>query len=165
MSDIEKLIEKYWRERLERTTDWLEKEKFISRHVLDRFKIGSGKSGAIAIPIRTVDGGWFFKFRADPYNPKQNMRYWCSQGAHHDLYPREILESNSDILYIVEGELKALTLISSGYPAITGTGGAGTFKDEWVEEIKSKTKKVVILFDEDATGKEGAKQCALKFQQ
>lgn len=161
MSDKE--IEKLWRQRPERITEWLEKEKFISRDVLDRYKIGVDKKGAITIPVRAADGSWFLKFRTDPFNPKQ-PRYWYSKGAQPDLYPREILESKPDLLYIVEGELKVLALISMGYAAITGTGGAGTFKDKWAEEIKSKTKKVVILYDEDAAGKKGAEQCLMKFQ-
>jgi len=71
----------------------------------------------------------FFKLRQDPNQGKEKMTY--PSGIEAQLYDWEILKSNPDKLIICEGELDRLLLISKGIPAITGTHGAGTFKDEW----------------------------------
>ncbi len=73
------------------------------------------------------------------------------------LFPGDQLENN--VNYVVEGELDALCAISRGLPAITVTGGAGSWKDEWIPLFKGK--KVRIIYDCDTKGREGAKKVAV----
>ena len=42
------------------------------------------------------------------------------------------------VLALCEGEIDALKLIEEGIPSISSTGGASTFKEEWVEQLKNK---------------------------
>jgi len=73
------------------------------------------------------------------------------------LFPEDQLENN--VIHLVEGELDALCAISHGLSAITVTGGAGFWKDEWTPLFKGK--KVRIIYDCDTKGREGAKKIAV----
>lgn len=55
---------------------------------------------------------------------------------------------------IVEGEFDAMCAIAHGFRAVSGTGGAGTWKDEWSDA--SKGAGFVILYDHDSAGNTGA---------
>lgn len=57
-------------------------------------------------------------------------------------------------IIICEGELDALRLESAGYTAVSSTGGAGTFKDEWCELLKDHD--LYICYDNDDAGIKGA---------
>jgi hypothetical protein len=63
-----------------------------------------------------------------------------------------------------EGELDALCALSHGFNAVTGTAGAGTFKPAWGSYLSSlapaQAHGVVVAFDGDETGREGAQGAA-----
>ena len=67
-------------------------------------------------------------------------------------------------ILVCEGELDALCALSSGFNAVTGTAGAGTFKPEWARYLSSlapaQKHGVVVAFDGDETGREGAQTAA-----
>ncbi|WP_251930809.1 DUF3987 domain-containing protein [Salinibacter ruber] len=58
---------------------------------------------------------------------------------------------------VCEGEIDALCALSNGFNAVTGTGGAGTFKDHWHPYISSlepaQEYGVVVAFDGDEAGR------------
>ncbi len=72
------------------------------------------------------------------------------------LFPEEQLKN--DVVYIVEGELDALCAISHGLSAVSATGGAGSWKEEWTPLFKEK--KVRIIYDCDTAGRKGAGKIA-----
>jgi len=72
------------------------------------------------------------------------------------LYPVDQLKASSVVL--CEGETDALALISCGIPAITATGGAGTWMDDWSSLFKNKI--VTIAYDNDEAGRNGSKKVA-----
>jgi 5S rRNA maturation endonuclease (ribonuclease M5) len=63
---------------------------------------------------------------------------------------------------IAEGEFDAMILNQNGFPAVTGTGGAETWKREWSAYFRDKN--VVICYDSDETGRRGAKKVATQLQ-
>lgn len=72
------------------------------------------------------------------------------------LFPEEQLKN--DVVYIVEGELDALCAISHGLSAVSATGGAGSWKEEWTPLFEEK--KVRVIYDCDTKGREGARKVA-----
>ncbi len=80
----------------------------------------------------------------DP-NAKPKMRGLKGRGS--QLYPVDVLAPpdldpkaapwKADVV-LCEGEWDALLLNQHGIPAVTGTAGAGTFKDEWAPKFKDK---------------------------
>ena len=63
---------------------------------------------------------------------------------------------------VCEGEVDALCALSHGFNAVTGTGGAGTFKPEWAPYIAdlapAQERGVVVCYDGDDRGRRGANE-------
>jgi len=76
-------------------------------------------------------------------------KYICSSGSHATLFNYHAVKDVPNII-LAEGEVDALRLIQSGIPAVSSTGGAGTFLPEWVELLG--TKNVWICYDNDDAG-------------
>ncbi len=115
----------------------------------ERLTIPIGKNGKI-INIRFHALG---KVReGDP----KTLPYCSDLPEATSLFPEDQLEN--DVIYLTEGELDALCAISHGLSAITVTGGAGSWKDEWTPLFKGK--KVRVIYDCDTKGREGARKIA-----
>lgn len=64
------------------------------------------------------------------------------------------MNSPVDTVYIAEGEFDRLILEQNGFHAVTGTGGAATWKPAWSELFDGL--RVVILYDGDKAGQLGS---------
>lgn len=144
---------KGWHERLKADAEakrYLH-ERGINDHTIKAHTIGwNGRS--YTLPV--------FGERGSPVNlrtydrsaePKMRGLY----GRASQLYPLDVL-SEPDVEHVVvcEGEWDALLLNQHGIPAVTGTAGANTFKDEWAAQFKGKW--AWIVFDCDDAGRKGA---------
>ena len=131
----------------------------ITDAIISEYKLGWGEFYGkmwITIPIKDIEGNFvFFKLRRDPSKGKEKITY--PSGIEAQIYGWEILQDNPDKVFICEGELDRLILISKGIPAITGTHGAGTFKQDWAEKVK-KCKDIFVCYDNDQAGKQGAEK-------
>ena len=74
------------------------------------------------------------------------------------LFPIENLDAST--ITILEGERDCILANQLGYKGITATAGAGTFKDNWIDFFKDKN--IVLVYDIDKAGQEGARKVALK---
>src|SRR5207302_6083398 len=78
-----------------------------------------------------------------------------SAGAKAELYGWESILKESSSVVICEGEFDRLVLEAQGFPAVTSTAGAGTFRPEWAAEFEN-INDVYICFDSDEAGRRGA---------
>jgi KaiC/GvpD/RAD55 family RecA-like ATPase len=85
----------------------------------------------------------------------------AGSAALYDLVPSDPFDTP---VVVCEGELDALSALSNGFNAVTGTAGAGTFKPEWARYLASlapaQEHGVVVAFDGDEKGKKGAQKAA-----
>jgi len=98
------------------------------------------------------------KLKKDPQDDKnsiKNMVY--PKGSSVSLYGVESLTKETDYVVICEGELDMLVLETQSLIAVTSTGGAGTFKKEWVEKLRD-LKEIYLAFDRDEAGQKGAEK-------
>lgn len=125
----------------------------VTKQVLDDFNIGwDGKR--IVFPICSSDGKFLFnKYRRNPFGPEDVPKYSYDAGSTATLYGAHKLNEKHSII-ICEGEGDLLTLYSRRYVAVTSTGGAGTFKDEWIELLTGKD--LYVCYDNDEAGIKGA---------
>lgn len=128
--------------------DYLNRSKITDKVLID-FNIHDTPDGRIVIPIHDEDGRFIFnKYRRSPldnYSPK----YTYDTGGKLTLYAADRIKDRSFVL-VTEGEKDCLVAWSSNIPAVSGTGGAMSFKEEWGELLKDK--EVVLCFDNDHAG-------------
>jgi len=117
-------------------------------------------SSWIAIPIKDIDGNYsFFKLRQDPQCGNNKMT-WPS-GGEAQIYDWEGLIMATGKVLISEGEMDALLMKSNGIQCISGTHGAGTTKDNWMEHFNPGLE-YYICYDNDNAGRTGALNMAGK---
>lgn len=135
---------------------YLETNLGISPEIIREFEIGQARDDVVSIPNKNGTSKYIgIKFRQSPKSLDSRSRYWHSKRATVGLYATSVLKQNPDTIIITEGELKCLALLSKGIFAISGSGGAGTYKEEWVKETEH-IKSVYICYDNDQAGKDGA---------
>lgn len=126
----------------------------------------------ISIPIFDSKGNViFFKCRLFKSNKSEDSPKYIyyhpdsKEDKTASIYGIEILsDSKSDEkLIITEGEFDSLVLRQRGYLAISGTGGCGTFPEQWSEKIKMFSN-VYIAYDNDSIGKKEAIKVARKLK-
>lgn len=74
------------------------------------------------------------------------------------IFNQEMLDG-AEYAVVTEGEFDAMLLVQHGFPAVSGTGGATAFKDEWVPLFAS-CRLVYICYDNDDEGQRGAARAA-----
>ena len=148
----------------------------ITDSILDTFGIYTSDiaslrlSQAIVIPIRHVDGSFSFnKYRRDPLEGDVKPKYLYDRGSKIALFGADSLVAHSPQRYldthtlnattkhfpvlITEGELDTLVCWSKNTPAVSSTGGAMSFQEEWLTLLKGFD--VHICFDNDEAGHRG----------
>ncbi|MGH9462292.1 MAG: CHC2 zinc finger domain-containing protein [Vicinamibacteria bacterium] len=127
-------------------------DPLISRYLL-------GWNGTrIAIPIQNRDGEVaFFKLAKDPEDRSESPKMLAPRGMRYELYGWEQLLARPQRLIVCEGEFDRLVIEAQGYPAVTSTGGAGTFREEWAKDFAS-IEEVYLCFDRDEAGWRGTQR-------
>ncbi len=161
---MNELVEQYHRALPERIRTYLN-QRCLPNEVINKFKIGWTGS-IITIPIYNKDNEYaFFKFRKDPiWDASPTNKYWYGKGGSTELYGWENVTNPKPILVVCEGEFDRFALEAKGIPAISSTGGAGTFKDEWVNILRD-IPNVYICFDRDEAGATFAQKLMEKLPQ
>jgi DNA primase len=131
----------------------------ISGEVIDLHQLGwTGQR--ISIPIFNREGTLtFFKLAKDPDDKTDSPKMLASPGASADLYGWERVKAKPCRIVICEGEFDRLVLESRGLAAVTSTGGAGVFREEWAEAF-AEIPEVCVCFDRDEAGRAGALKVA-----
>lgn len=131
----------------------------LTDETIAEFEIGwDGRNQAYTIPVRDEHGElvsirWY---QLDPADDRRKI--WSVAGwGEPVLYPIDQLIEADDIIWC-EGELDALLTIQNGYNAITRTGGAKVWKDEWAPRFSGMT--VYVCQDADVDGQAGARRVA-----
>lgn len=139
-------------------TEFLQ-QKMISLEVASAKKISRLPDGRIAIPVWDMNATFMFnKYRRNPNatSDVSDPKYSYDKGANSMLYNAHMIRiAEPDVpIFICEGEFKALCLESIGLLAVSSTGGAGTFREEWVPLFDGRP--VFIVLDNDFAGIKGA---------
>jgi len=147
-----------WCINLLRTPKMLEfvtEERNINKKTIERFKIG-WDGHRITFPIKSRLG---LNMNIRRYLPgakeKRMINYKTGYGKAR-LYPIDILKGDSFLL--VEGEWDMVLANQLGFKALTQTGGAGTWLNEWNDSFKDKI--VYICYDCDKAGRDGSAKVA-----
>lgn len=139
--------------------DWLKNQK-ITTEVLETFGLRTNDDGMIAFPVYDEQGDFIFnKYRRSP-EKTMGAKYSYDKGGKISLYGWHLAKEHDTIL-ITEGEKDCLVAWSHNIPAVTSTGGAMSFQEDWIELLAGK--KVIVCFDNDKAGGEGMNKVARMF--
>jgi hypothetical protein len=135
--------------------NWFNHRK-VSDSILSAFGVHWGSSPilgeCIVIPVKDEAGYFSFnKYRRDPRSDAK-PKYLYDKGGVVTLYGWWKAKEFPSIL-VTEGEIDCLTSWSANVPAITSTGGAMSFQEEWGQLLADK--EVTLLFDNDSSGGTG----------
>jgi DNA primase len=131
----------------------------ISDEIINRHFLGWNGS-RITIPIFNRKGVCAsFRLAKDPDDQSDSPKMLPLRDASVDLYGWEVLRLPPTRVIVCEGEFDRLVLESNGFAAVTSTGGAGTFREEWAEALRG-IAEVYVCFDNDEPGRKGALRVA-----
>ena len=121
---------------------------------IKRFEIGYDRATRrFWIPIK--EGNQIVNVRR--YAPDSDPKVMNVSGfGEARIFPMANMQERE--IFIMEGEKDCILANQHGFNAITVTGGAGTFKSNWKQLFVDKD--VVICYDIDEAGKDGAKRVA-----
>lgn len=125
----------------------------LSRETIEKYLIGyqfddGKKEYCYVVPREIEPGKWILK----------NHKGGQSFGAKASLYPFDVVKEDLPYILICEGEFKALLLNQLGFPAISVTSGACTWRQEWSSFFTNLN--VIIAYDNDEPGRQGALKVA-----
>lgn len=133
-------------------------QRGLTQNTINQFQLG-WDGDSITIPIYDQLGKLTnIKHRRDPLKA-EGGKLWSEPGSAAALFNISVLNKPQEFVVITEGEFDAMIGTQYGFPAVSGTGGAGTFKPEWVQHFDEVTK-VYICYDTDEAGVAGAKRTA-----
>lgn len=135
----------------------------VQPEILRTWKIGlhlSPREVRFTIPVEGVSGLWE-DIRC--YNARYGdtkIRSWAVGHGGARIWPlRNLITNSSAPIYLFEGEKDTLRALSLGLKtAITVTSGAGSLPDDY--EILFRDKRVILCYDVDDAGVEGARKVA-----
>jgi MCM P-loop domain len=134
--------------------DYLVSHRGLNEETIERFQIGWDQARQVyTIPIRGFDGEIWNVRRYDPDPRDEDSKIRSVQGMRvTELFPVSILDQAQEVGHIIicEGEWDVMRTIQEGYPAITKTSGAKTWRMEWGKNFKGL--KVYLCHDRDYDG-------------
>jgi DNA primase len=140
---------------MDTTCDWfnyLHKTRKLSEAVINEAGL-SVSINRLKIPVYDEAGNEVFaKYRRAPWS-EVGPKYTYETGGKARLYGLTFSDLDTSN-FCVEGEIDVLAMRTLGYNAYTGTGGAMTFRKEWLDELPNRNN--IIFFDNDDTGMKGA---------
>jgi len=129
-------------------------DELIHRHLL------GWTGGRITIPIPNRDRQIaFFKLARDPEDQSPSPKMYATPGSSIELYGWEVTARKPKRVILCEGEYDRLVLEAQGFDAVTSTGGAGSFRAEWVEHLLA-IPEIYLCFDRDEAGQKGTERVA-----
>jgi len=136
-------------------------QRGITKESIKKFKLGFAhfeKQDWISIPIFEKGTAKLIKYRKLPPDTRPDLeKYKRETNGKSILFNSDCIEKFDEI-FVVEGELSALSMIQAGYENVVGiTGGAGTLKSDWYDQLVMK-KKIILIFDADEAGQKAAKE-------
>ncbi len=143
---------------------YLTEERFISHYISKKFGLQWLKKYAghpwIYLPIHDPKGKVVGGKLRRPPESKAEQKTRFLKDTKTSLYGSHIVFQDTTLKSVVicEGEFDALVLLSHKIPAVTSTGGAGTFYADWFDLFPESVEEIILCFDLDKAGRAGAQK-------
>lgn len=139
---------------------WLTERRGLTMDTIEKFKLGHDGQ-RYYIPVRDGEGRLvnIRRYMPDARKSHEKMISWREGYGKARLFPIDHLTDGQPI-FLFEGEMDCLLAQQLGLNALTTTGGAGTWRDQW--NLLFVGRDVVICYDADEAGRRGAHAVAGK---
>jgi twinkle protein len=145
------------------------KNRGISEETLRKYGVGTDAQGKISFPYYDAYGrlGMVKHWGLAP-KPNGKKDTWTSSDPIMSLFGKDVCDPDTGIqkLVITEGEWDAMTCWEMGIPAVSIPMGCSN--TQWITEdyqFLSHYDEIVLLFDNDQSGKKAAKEAAARLGQ
>jgi len=122
----------------------------------------------VAYPILKADGTRVWKQKTTTRDEKKNKRdSFAEQGSgfQHGLFDCGLSECEGALLVLAGGEEKAMAAHLAGFPAVSVPNGEESVSDTTLKMVvAAKPARVVVAFDADKAGRDGADKVATKLR-
>jgi len=133
----------------------------LSIETVKAFKIGLqiDKEGGHWLTIPHYEKGKLINIKSRSLPPAEKT-FRRVKDCRSILFNSDVIKPDTEIIYLCEGEIDALTLWDRGEKnVIATTTGAGSFDPVWIDQLKN-IKKIIIVYDPDEPGQKGAREVA-----
>ena len=143
--------------------EWYEKERGIKKEVLRKYNVGyykrEGKTPIMAYQYYNLDNVLFNR----KYKSTDKKDLWTEKDAEKNYYGLQHVKIDDGLLYVVEGEddAHAFTQLFGNSQVVSVPYGANTYTPA-MDRINKKFDTLVLMFDCDEKGQEGARKFAEK---
>lgn len=153
-----KLISRWLKELMANSPmrSWIERERGVNLFTMKSLKLG-WDGERIVIPIINEYGLCINVRRYHAKAKPKIISYKHGYGKAR-LFPLQMFRDDEPQVLLVEGEWDAILAWQCGFNALTSTGGANNWPDEFNAYFKGKD--VVICYDNDEAGQAGARLVA-----
>lgn len=138
----------------DRIREWLHARGITNQVIENNRLFYDYQTHRIGIPVRDENNMLaYHKYRRDPES-SSGPKYTYDRGGKAMLFGSRLLWKEGPVI-ICEGEFDAMLLESKGFIAVTSTGGAFTFREEWADILRERAE-VYICLDNDLAGQQGS---------
>jgi hypothetical protein len=135
----------------------VEERRGLSAATIKKFELGwDKKKRRLVIPVRD-EHGWCVNTRLHDtmgvHPPEMKILSYGKGYGSARLWPQWQVQLPGPV-FVFEGELDAMLAHSQGLPALSVTGGASTWKEEWTKALRGR--RVYVVPDMDKAGMKGA---------
>jgi len=154
-ADFEELqpLSKQWQQRCAEMWGW-------SPSVIKQLRLKPGDPERLAIPIRQDDGSLVNIRLYAPGAKDFKVISWGKGFGKSKLFPNPGKWKKTKPIILCEGEKDCLTALSKGFNAVTQTAGCNSWADQFTRFFRNR--KVIIAYDADEKGRNGAQKVAQK---
>lgn len=140
---------------------WLNVTRGINMDSIIRFKLGTD-GHRLWIPISV--GGKYVNVRKHSPNKQDRIKTMSYSAGHGSirLWPDTSIIAGQDLV-LCEGELDTILANQMGFNAVTVTGGAGSWRDEFSTLIRD-VKSIIFIYDIDIAGRAGVNLVSRRIQ-
>lgn len=130
-------------------------EHTINEESIKKFEL-IGDDKRLKIPVKDANGILCFtKERCF-----EGTKFYIPAKTKTILFNSSVLKNNPKYILITAGEIDCIRLDQEGLLAVSSTSGEGTFKAEWVDQVREIPKKVLCL-DNDIKGIQATRKLLL----
>lgn len=141
-----------------RVMTWLRDSRGLNEDTIKKFLLGM-EADRLWIPIQIK--GKYLNVRRHALNKKTTVKSLSYRAGFGSVQLWPDVPDNSAQVVLCEGELDCLLASQLGFDAHTVTGGAGQWKDEFTNSLRT-AQAVALLYDIDTAGRAGASLVARK---